>query len=98
MASTMQRLGATMEDQKRVFRPLEVGLITFMLSTSSLRALKAQVPRRIQGRRFASHEPPQFNEPTGLLFGEKVRIVYCVVRAWTDDFYLFSFYHQDRRE
>jgi len=27
--------------------------------------------RRIPGRRFASHEAPQYNEPSGYLFGEK---------------------------
>ncbi|KAG2752357.1 hypothetical protein P692DRAFT_20829710 [Suillus brevipes Sb2] len=42
-----------------------------MLPTSSLRALQVGVPRRITGRRFASHGPPQFNEPSGWLFGEK---------------------------
>ncbi|KAG0708934.1 ESSS subunit of NADH:ubiquinone oxidoreductase-domain-containing protein [Suillus ampliporus] len=42
-----------------------------MPPTSSLRALQVRVPRRITGRRFASHGPPQFNEPSGLLFGEK---------------------------
>ncbi|KAG1833878.1 ESSS subunit of NADH:ubiquinone oxidoreductase-domain-containing protein [Suillus variegatus] len=42
-----------------------------MPPTSSLRALQVKVPRRIAGRRFASHGPPQFNEPSGLLFGEK---------------------------
>ncbi|KAG2120983.1 ESSS subunit of NADH:ubiquinone oxidoreductase-domain-containing protein [Suillus discolor] len=42
-----------------------------MPPTSSLRALQVKVPRRITGRRFASHGPPQFNEPSGLLFGEK---------------------------
>ncbi|KAG2118451.1 ESSS subunit of NADH:ubiquinone oxidoreductase [Suillus clintonianus] len=42
-----------------------------MLPTSSLRALQVRVPRRITGRRFASHGPPQFNEPSGWLFGEK---------------------------
>ncbi|KAG2044775.1 Ndufb11, NADH dehydrogenase 1 beta subcomplex subunit [Suillus americanus] len=42
-----------------------------MLLTSSLRALQVRVPRRITGRRFASHGPPQFNEPSGWLFGEK---------------------------
>jgi len=29
---------------------------------------------RIPGRRFASHGDPQFNEPSGYLFGEKVRL------------------------
>ncbi|KAG1757497.1 ESSS subunit of NADH:ubiquinone oxidoreductase-domain-containing protein [Suillus lakei] len=42
-----------------------------MPPTSSLRALQVRVPRRITGRRFASHGPPQFNEPSGWLFGEK---------------------------
>jgi hypothetical protein len=46
--------------------------IFLMLPTSSLRALQVGVPRRITGRRFASHGPPQFNEPSGWLFGEKV--------------------------
>ncbi|KDQ63675.1 hypothetical protein JAAARDRAFT_53867 [Jaapia argillacea MUCL 33604] len=38
---------------------------------TSLRALKATVPRRIAGRRFASHGAPQYNEPSGWLFSEK---------------------------
>ncbi|EGN95891.1 Ndufb11, NADH dehydrogenase 1 beta subcomplex [Serpula lacrymans var. lacrymans S7.3] len=42
-----------------------------MLSATSLRVLRAQIPRRVQGQRFASHGPPQYNEPTGWLFGEK---------------------------
>lgn len=37
----------------------------------SLRALTA-APRRIPGRRYASHGAPHYNEPTGWLFGEKV--------------------------
>ncbi|KAJ7925857.1 Ndufb11, NADH dehydrogenase 1 beta subcomplex subunit [Mycena leptocephala] len=43
-----------------------------MLSISSLRALPAGRPlTRLRAVRFASHDAPQFNEPTGLLFGEK---------------------------
>jgi len=41
-----------------------------MPPTPSLRALQTRVPR-VQGRRFASHGTPQYNEPTGWLFGEK---------------------------
>ena len=39
---------------------------------------------RIPGRRFASHGAPQFNEPSGYLFGEKVRSdeIFC----WKDQF------------
>ncbi|KAH7931052.1 Ndufb11, NADH dehydrogenase 1 beta subcomplex subunit [Leucogyrophana mollusca] len=42
-----------------------------MPPTTSLRALKVIVPCRTQGRRFASHGAPQYNEPSGWLFGEK---------------------------
>jgi len=42
-----------------------------MLPASSLRALQVIVPRRISGRCYASHGPPQFNEPSGWLFGER---------------------------
>ncbi|KAF7347770.1 hypothetical protein MVEN_01534500 [Mycena venus] len=43
-----------------------------MLLTSSLRALPAGRPLTcLRAVRFASHDAPQFNEPTGLLFGEK---------------------------
>jgi hypothetical protein len=39
----------------------------------SLRVLQASIaPQRIRGRRFASHGT-QYNEPSGWLFGEKVR-------------------------
>lgn len=46
-----------------------------MLSTT-VRAARPCL-RRIPGRRFASHEAPQYNEPSGYLFGEKVS--YCRV-------------------
>jgi len=42
-----------------------------MLSSSPLRILRIVTPR-LKGRRFASHEAPQYNEPSGWLFGEKV--------------------------
>ncbi|KAF5313196.1 hypothetical protein D9619_003233 [Psilocybe cf. subviscida] len=43
-----------------------------MLSSATvLRGLRATSSRSIQGRRFASHDAPQFNEPSGWLFGEK---------------------------
>ena len=38
----------------------------------ALRALQSRIARRAQGRRFASHGAPQYNEPSGWLFGEKV--------------------------
>ncbi|KAJ7706103.1 ESSS subunit of NADH:ubiquinone oxidoreductase-domain-containing protein [Mycena rosella] len=38
----------------------------------SLRALPAGRPlTRLRAVRFSSHDAPQYNEPTGLLFGEK---------------------------
>jgi len=37
----------------------------------ALRVLPASIARRMQGRRFASHGAPQYNEPSGWLFGEK---------------------------
>ncbi|KAJ6610068.1 ESSS subunit of NADH:ubiquinone oxidoreductase-domain-containing protein, partial [Mycena sp. CBHHK59/15] len=43
-----------------------------MLPSSLLRALPAGRPLpRLRAVRFASHGAPQYNEPTGLLFGEK---------------------------
>lgn len=30
---------------------------------------------RLQGARYASHEAPQYNEPTGYFLGEKVRVL-----------------------
>jgi len=42
-----------------------------MPPTSLIRALEIRAPRLITGRRFVSHEAPQFNEPSGWLFGEK---------------------------
>ncbi|KAL0951096.1 hypothetical protein HGRIS_007833 [Hohenbuehelia grisea] len=47
-----------------------------MLSVSSLRATSSRVILRTctakpTGRRLASHGAPQFNEPSGYLFGEK---------------------------
>lgn len=65
----------------RPIRPLRLYGATSSQSTiatvlmppaSSLRALQVIVPRRISGRRYASHGPPQFNEPSGWLFGERV--------------------------
>lgn len=45
-----------------------------MLPITSLRALPAGRPlTRLRAVRFSSHDAPQYNEPTGLLFGEKVR-------------------------
>lgn len=42
-----------------------------MLTSTSLRALRVAAPR-LRSVRFASHEAPHFNEPSGYLFGEKV--------------------------
>jgi len=39
--------------------------------TPSIRALQIRAPLRITGRRYASHKAPQYNEPSGWLFGEK---------------------------
>lgn len=62
-------------------------------------ALRAVHPclRRIPGPRFASHDAPQFNEPSGYLFGEKVSYdgtfrvdidehfpLYLAFAAWTE--------------
>jgi hypothetical protein len=42
-----------------------------MLSSATLlRGLRSS--SRLQCRRYASHEAPQYNEPSGWLFGEKV--------------------------
>ncbi|KIK06927.1 hypothetical protein K443DRAFT_673818 [Laccaria amethystina LaAM-08-1] len=40
-----------------------------MLTSTTFRALRSI--QRLRGARFASHETPQFNEPSGWLFGEK---------------------------
>jgi len=34
-------------------------------------AIRARAPAQVCGRRFASHGAPQYNEPSGWLFGEK---------------------------
>lgn len=49
--------------------------ITYMPPAPSIRALQARKPRCVLGRRYASHEAPQYNEPTGWMFSEKVRFV-----------------------
>jgi len=43
-----------------------------MPPSQSLRALQVRAPRCITVRRYASNEAPQYNEPSGWLFGEKV--------------------------
>jgi hypothetical protein len=47
-----------------------------MLSTTPLRTLRtrAGAGRGVTTKRFASHGAPHYNEPTGYLFGEKVRL------------------------
>jgi len=42
-----------------------------MLLTIPFRALSTRSPLNVIRRRYASHEAPQYNEPTGYLFGEK---------------------------
>ena len=44
-----------------------------MLPNPSIRALRSKAHCRVLSRRFASHEAPQYNEPTGWIFSEKVR-------------------------
>ncbi|TFK77033.1 Ndufb11, NADH dehydrogenase 1 beta subcomplex subunit [Pluteus cervinus] len=41
-----------------------------MLPASSIRLARVAVPR-YASRRFASHDAPHYNEPSGYLFGEK---------------------------
>ncbi|KAK0198387.1 uncharacterized protein ARMOST_09026 [Armillaria ostoyae] len=41
-----------------------------MIPSTTLRLLRAGAPR-LHGRRYASHGTPQYNEPSGFLFGEK---------------------------
>ncbi|KAF9015227.1 ESSS subunit of NADH:ubiquinone oxidoreductase-domain-containing protein [Cyathus striatus] len=41
-----------------------------MLLSTTLRTLRPSAPR-FRGKRFGSHEAPQYNEPSGWLFGEK---------------------------
>ncbi|TFK41092.1 Ndufb11, NADH dehydrogenase 1 beta subcomplex subunit [Crucibulum laeve] len=62
-----------------------------MLSTT-LRAARAAAPR-LQSRRFASHEAPQYNEPTGFLFGEKPLAPgqKRVKESWENPWYLGMF-------
>ena len=47
-----------------------------MLSTTPLRTLRthACAGRGVTTKRFASHGAPHYNEPSGYLFGEKVRL------------------------
>ncbi|KAI0307805.1 ESSS subunit of NADH:ubiquinone oxidoreductase [Multifurca ochricompacta] len=42
-----------------------------MLSTTYLRALSVRARSQAVAKRFASHDAPHYNEPTGYLFGEK---------------------------
>ncbi|KAF5390172.1 hypothetical protein D9757_002865 [Collybiopsis confluens] len=42
-----------------------------MLHSSQAVRLSARAGAQLRGRRFASHGAPQFNEPSGWLFGEK---------------------------
>jgi len=46
-----------------------------MLSTTPLRTLRTRAGAGVgmTTKRFASHGAPHYNEPTGYLFGEKVR-------------------------
>jgi len=45
-----------------------------MLSTTPLRVLRIGTCQQVAAsKRFASHGAPHFNEPTGYVFGEKVR-------------------------
>lgn len=55
-------------------RCLPILAIVIMLSTA-LRVARPSL-RRIAGRRYASNEAPQYNEPSGYLFGEKVGTIY----------------------
>lgn len=43
-----------------------------MLSSATLLRSLRVGSSRLQCRRYASHEAPQYNEPSGWLFGEKV--------------------------
>lgn len=45
-----------------------------MHSTTPLRVLRVRTSKQVAARRFASHGAPHYNEPSGNLFGEKVRI------------------------
>jgi len=42
-----------------------------MLSATPLRILRTGTSQQFAAKRFASHGAPQYNEPTGYLFGEK---------------------------
>ncbi|KAF8271391.1 hypothetical protein EI94DRAFT_1720509 [Lactarius quietus] len=55
-----------------------------MLSTTPLRTLRTRACTGVgvTSKRFASHGAPQYNEPTGYLFGEKVASTpFCTVSA-----------------
>ena len=43
-----------------------------MLSSATLLRGLRTGSSRLQCKRYASHEAPQYNEPSGYLFGEKV--------------------------
>lgn len=45
----------------------------FMHSSTPLRVLRARTSKQVASRRFASHGAPHYNEPSGYLFGEKVK-------------------------
>jgi len=53
-----------------VYSGLPVVLTIEIMLSTTCRAARPCL-RRIPGRRFASHEAPQYNEPSGYLFGEK---------------------------
>lgn len=69
-----------------------------MLSSASVvRGLRAS-SSRFQTKRFASHEAPQYNEPSGWLFGEKVP-AFLFNGCCDDSFHTSCSHHrQDRSE
>jgi len=56
-----------------------------MLSTTPLRVLRVGTCQQAVTKRFASHGAPHYNEPTGYLFGEKVRTLLSSAFASIDD-------------
>jgi hypothetical protein len=46
-----------------------------MLSTTPLRTLRTRACAGVTAKRFASHGAPHYNEPSGYVFGEKVRLL-----------------------
>ena len=60
-------------DVSRSGQPVILLFTSFMHSPTPLRVLRARTSKQVASRRLASHGAPHYNEPSGYLFGEKVK-------------------------